>query len=181
LLQGAARALFAVVAVSAAFAPGLAGAARTGAASGFYEARVLEPAASYVARKPITVWCAPTTAVWQSWSAEATLVDGANGSAAVGGSDIHLSHDVCPSLRGAIAGVPQYVPTLSATIEVLTHESIHARGTRDEGITDCDSMHEMPRVAVVFFHVRPGAQLRALMAAAWTYHREAPPQYQSVC
>lgn len=151
------------------------------ASSGFYEARVLEPAASYVARKPVKVWCASTARAWRSWSANADLTDGANGSAAIGGTAIHLSHDVCPSLRGAVAGIPQYSPTLGATIEGLTHESIHTRGERDEGITDCAAMHEMPRIAVLFFHVRAGKQLRALMADAWDYHRQQPPQYLSVC
>lgn len=151
-------------------------------AGGFYEAKVLEPAASYVAKKPVKVWCATTAA---SWRVFLNSVGGegreANGWAIVGGIALRLSPDACPSLRGAVGGVPQFTPTLAATVEVLTHEAIHTRGVRDEGVTDCDAMHEMPGVAVRFFHITSGKQLRALMASAWAYHREAAPPYLTVC
>lgn len=156
-------------------------AAPVASAGGFYESRVLEPAASYVAKKPVKVWCAKTTAAWRAWSVAVDLTDGANGSAAVGGTAMHLSHAACPSLRGAAIGIPQYSPTLSATIGGLTHEAIHLRGERDEGVTDCAAMHEMPRVAVLFFGIKPGRQLRELMADAWDYHRSQSAQYLTVC
>lgn len=157
-------------------------AAPTAVAGGFYEAKVLEPAASYVAKKPVKVWCAKTDAAWQAYLVATYGVVGTeHGSAPFGGAAIYLDTEECPPIRQALAGQSVYPPTLAATIEILTHESIHARGERDEGVTDCAAMHEMPGVAVRFFHVRLGKQLRALMAAAWAYHRKAPSQYRMVC
>ena len=42
-------------------------------------------------------------------------------------------------------------------------------------------MREMSGVAVRFFGVMPGKQLRALMAQAWKSHRAAPLYFQTVC
>jgi hypothetical protein len=152
------------------------------AADGFYEARVLEPAASYVAGKPIEVWCATSVSAWHSYEiATYGVVGSEHGSAPFGGSVIYLDTEECPPLRQQLSAGGVYVPTLAATVEIITHESIHARGERNEGVTDCDAMHEMPGVAVRFFHVRAGKQLRALMAAAWTVHRAEPLQYLTVC
>lgn len=157
-------------------------AAPTAAAGGFYEAKVLEPTASYVAKKPIAVWCATSTEAWKAYEIATYGVPGTeHGSTPFGGSAIYLDTEECPPLRQFLRAMSVYVPTLAATIEILTHESIHARGVRDEGVTDCDAMHEMPGVAVRFFRVKPGAQLRALMAAAWTVHRAEPPQYLAIC
>jgi hypothetical protein len=168
----------AVVAVSAAFASGSAAATHTGAASGFYEARVLEPAASYVARKPVKVWCATTAAAWQRLAVDRSDVHGLT---APGTASTHLDTTVCGNLRARLLGGGLDNPSLAPSIEVLTHESIHMRGESNEGITDCAAVHEMPRVAVVYFSVKPGAQLRALMAAAWSWRRELAPAYRTVC
>lgn len=48
-------------------------------------------------------------------------------------------------------------------------------------MTDCDAMHEVPGVAVRFFKVKTGTQLRAIMADAWIVHRASPAIYQAVC
>jgi hypothetical protein len=64
---------------------------------------------------------------------------------------------------------------------VLTHEAIHLRGETDDGVTDCAAMHEMAGVAARFFHAPAGKGLRALMAAAWSWHRKAPAEYTTVC
>jgi hypothetical protein len=61
------------------------------------------------------------------------------------------------------------------------HESIHQRGVADEAATECEAMHEMPRVAVKFFHVKAGKQLRSLMALAWESHKATPDAYQAIC
>jgi ubiquinone/menaquinone biosynthesis C-methylase UbiE len=43
------------------------------------------------------------------------------------------------------------------------------------------AMHEMPGVAVRFFGVTTGKELRALMAQAWKVHRSGPLYFQTVC
>lgn len=151
---------------------------------GFYEAKVLEPAASYVAKKPVAVWCALSPGAWAAHEVERGLNGEADGSAPVGGTEVFLSQNVCPLLRQARRlGPPSLfnLPPTAESIELLTHESIHARGERDEGVTDCAAMHEMPGVAVRFFRVKAGKQLRTLMGDAWSWHDGAPPQYRTVC
>lgn len=87
----------------------------------------------------------------------------------------------CNPLLKALRRESIYQPALAAVIAILTHEAIHLRGERDEGVTECAAMHEMPRVAVVYFHVVPGRRLRALMAAAWVGYRDEAPAYRTVC
>jgi hypothetical protein len=176
-----ATAILLLTAVSAAFA-GLPATAAQAPAS-FYEARALEPAAAYVAGKPVTVWCAVTESAWHAETRSRGLFGDPYGFAKTGGSEFSLKPDLCAILARAASGSVSTIDlqSLAPSIQTLTHESIHLRGVRDEGETDCRAIHEMPRVAVRFFHVKPGRQLRALMAAAWAWHRAQPLTYQSVC
>jgi hypothetical protein len=155
---------------------------------GFHEAKALEPAASFVAHKPTKVWCADTDRAWASfvsahYPSGAAPGDDVAGAAEIGGGQLWLVRVVCKSLPYGLEKAPPrklYV-SVAPSIQVLTHEAIHVRGETDEGVTDCDAMHEMPRVAVKFFHVRPGKRLRALMAAAWAWHKGGPAAYKTVC
>lgn len=152
------------------------------APAGFYEGKLLEPAASYVAKKPVVVWCAKTQAGWRE-----TLAPGAgeiDGLAVPGSSAMRLNPLVCQVIDLWATGqqTPAYAEEgFAEAIETVTHEAVHLRGESDEGVTDCAAMHEMPRVAVRFFHVGPYKQLRALMAAAWGYHRQKPAPYKTLC
>lgn len=157
------------------------GQARAAVPAGFYEAVKLEPAATFVAGKPVTVSCAKTDAVWQAYVASfGGRADGV-GSAPVGGTDVHFAPAVCVNLLEWLRGRSRFVPGFAASLQVFTHEAIHSRGERDEGVTDCAAMHEMPRVGVRFMHVKAGMQLRAVMASAWKYHRTHGPSYLTVC
>lgn len=150
--------------------------------AGFYEAKVLEPAASYVAGKPAIVYCAATAGAWATFLVETGRAgQDANGSAVVGSSEAKLSYAACSYLR--VAARFPLPPSLgfAASVLTLTHESIHLRGERDEGVTDCAAVHEMPRVAVKFFRVKAGRQLRTLMAQAWAARAEEAAPYRSVC
>lgn len=150
-----------------------ASAARADQPAGFYESLRLEPAASFVAGKPVKVWCANSQADWVQYGGR----DESFGLAIPGGNIVNLAPVVCRYLRAKII-----TPNgLGASLLVLTHESIHARGETDEGVTDCAAVHEMPRVAVKFFKVRPGKQLRAVMANAWNYRDREVEQYRTIC
>lgn len=151
-------------------------------AAGFYEAKRLEPAAAFVAKKPVKVWCASNAAAWSAWlTANNDTTANVQGATYPGTAETHLSPTVCANLALQLAyGGEAYLP-LAPSIETLTHESILMRGETDEGITDCDAMHEMPGVAVRFFNVKAGKQLRALMASAWVDHRRKSAIYQSQC
>jgi hypothetical protein len=150
---------------------------------GFHEAKALEPAASYVAGKPVTVLCANTFRDW--WKATSEQFGSgnyANGYTTPGASVIYLSAGFTCSLpTSAAAGKKVNVEAMATHVVTLVHEAIHARGEADEGVTECAAMHETPRVAVKFFHVKAGKQLRALMAAAWAVHNKKPTAYRAVC
>lgn len=148
-----------------------------GGYSGFYEARVLEPAAAFVAGKPVKVWCAKSQAVWDSY-AEGRVTHGLT----TGGSSLtHLDVVTCFNARARLLGGPIFNAGLAPAIELLTHEAIHMRGERDEGVTDCAAVHEMPGVAVRFFGLKSGKQLRDLMSAAWAWRARLAPEYRTVC
>lgn len=153
-------------------------------AARFVKSSVLAPAASFVAGKPVTVYCATSLAGWNRFVAAATDTTDVIGLAMPGTSTMRLSPLVCQVL-GLFGNGGKTPPTaeegLADAIETVTHEAIHLRGESDEGITDCDAMHEMPRVAVRFFHVASGIRLRTLMAAAWVYHRSKSAPYKTVC
>jgi hypothetical protein len=159
-------------------------AATPGAAAppaGFVETVRLEPAASFVARRPVVVNCATTHEVWLAYAASFGFNGDSVGITIPGSSETALSDAMCRSLQVVNrTRAPRLYP-LAAAVETLVHESIHMRGERDEGVTDCAAMHEMPRVAVRFFRVRPGRQLRALMANAWQIHAAKPAPYRTVC
>lgn len=154
--------------------------APSAAAGGFYEAKVLEPAASFVARKPVRVWCASTDAAWVKYAAEYLPTHGLT---YPGSSVIRLDWTICTIMREQLRYANQPDASLAPSVETLTHEAIHARGEADEGVTDCAAVHEMARVAVVYFGVKPGWRLRSLMAAAWAWRRGSgvSPIFLTVC
>lgn len=141
--------------------------------AGFYKSVVLAPAASFVAGKPITVYCANSAYDWQQYGATTHEF----GLAVPGSSEIKLAPDVCRYLRATIVNPNGF----GSSLLVLVHESIHARGEKDEGVTDCAAVHEMPRVAVKFFRVKAGKQLRDVMANAWNYRGRETAPYRTVC
>lgn len=168
--------LVAVVVLAAAFTA----AAQADPPAGFYESRLLEPAASFVAGKPVKVWCATSQYDWLRFLT-ATGRTEANGSAVPGSAELKLSPVVCQNLRLKLARKAVRAAVLGPSLLTLVHESIHDRGTVDEGQTDCNAVHEMPRVAVKFFNVKSGKDLRTVMAATWAYRAKSPAAYRTVC
>lgn len=149
------------------------------AAGGFVRAKPLETAASYVAKKPVKVWCAKTQTAWNSFMAARFDAAETHGwTPYAGANQTYIDAEGCEILTDAKY---ETLGRIGVAAEILTHESIHMRGEADEGVTDCDAMHEVPGVAVRFFGIKAGKQLRALMAALWTWHRTLAPQYQSIC
>jgi hypothetical protein len=157
-----------------------AAAAAATAPQGFYEAKRLEPAASFVADKPSRIYCSQTFGDWQQY-AKANGTPSANGLTEIGGGQSELPSTVCAPLIDKLTRQPVSVYDFAASLLILVHESLHQRGSTDEGQTECDALHLMPRVAVKFFRVKAGKQLRAVMAQAWVAHRDTPAAYRSVC
>lgn len=128
--------------------------------------------------------CATSTTAWENVKA----TEGVAGNDIWGVTDfptgtIYLHPNGCRILRLVVKGTPSKDPLILKAGFALTlvHESIHASGIRDEGITECDAIHQLPGILVRYFHVKPGVQLRAWMAKAWEVHRTDPPSYQAVC
>jgi hypothetical protein len=98
--------------------------------SGFHEVRALEPAASFVAKKHVVVACPNSPAVWSQFISGRS----AGGNTVIGGDTIRLSYGVCSWL---MSSPDVRASAYAGSVVVLTHESIHARGESDEGVTDC--------------------------------------------
>lgn len=149
---------------------------------GFYEAKPLERAAAYVAHRPVKVWCAPNRKTWEDFTT-AKVGQVVNGLSDQATNEMWINDNSCAAMSTA-ARRPLATITfgsLGPSIEVLTHEAVHLRGISDEGATDCEAMHQTPGVAVRFFHVLPGKNLRSLMAQTWAWHRTASAELTSVC
>lgn len=158
-------------------------AATTGAVGfGFHEAKALDRPASFVAGKDTAVYCAPSDRAWRAFLAVAKdpgLV--ASGSTVPSSSDTRLSAQVCRTLKGQLRGEPRRLDDLAVSILTLVHESFHMRGEWNEGQADCDAFRAMPRIAVEFFHVRPGTELQALMARTRAWRDREPLWYRTYC
>jgi hypothetical protein len=150
--------------------------------AGFREAVKLEPAASFVAGKPVQVACAKGGLEWVQFIRPLYGNVNPGGATAPGSTLIHLSPTVCRYLEAQLRK-PTKKPgeAFAGSLLTIVHEAIHARGERDEGTTDCAAVHESPRVAVRYFHVRSGRQLRGMMALMWQYRAESPPDLRTVC
>jgi hypothetical protein len=165
--------LFVIASAVIALAGAAVARADTQVPAGFYNSVRLAPAAAFVAGKPVTVLCAKTASDWQQQGGRADSY----GLTFPGDNVVKLAPAVCRFLRATVVNPDGF----GASLLVLVHESIHARGESDEGVTDCDAVHEMPRVAVKFFGVKAGKQLRAVMYNAWNLRGREPPQYRTVC
>lgn len=152
------------------------------AAPDFSAAPRLATPASFVAGKTVRVECAANDDAWARFL-ESVGYPGAvaNGWAVAGTSVAKLSPIICSSLRAKMNGKVVANNLFAPSLLGLVHESIHLRGVLDEGETDCAAIHEMPRIAVRYFGVKAGKQLRAVMAAAWAYRKRQPPPYRTKC
>jgi hypothetical protein len=152
---------------------------------GFYEAVKLEPAASYVATKPVQVRCTSDIGYWLIYAREATQRQAFDpeGFADIPNGIAYLSPDVCTALLRKLAHKSASIADMAIGLMTLTHEATHlGTGSRDEGLVECSAIHTLPAVAVRFFgYSYHHAPLRALMAWAWSAHRNLPPDYQTVC
>lgn len=140
----------------------------------FREATALEPAASYVAGKPVKVWCGVTRIgdVYEGGYTDS-----------VGGNNIFLSPTLyCAPLEKLLSH--RFVMSRDAgpAVLALVHEGIHARGVADESVTDCAALKATAQVGILFFGLRGRRRyLRDMMAEAWAQHRARPAAYTRLC
>lgn len=152
------------------------------APAGFKESPRLEAAASFVAGKPVTAWCASTTGAFAAAAASATGNPATAGFVqAVGAAQAFFPPRVCATIVAYLnkRKVEEY--DLAAWLLTLAHEATHLRGVSDESETDCAALHVMPTMIRRFFEPRPGYTVHDLMAYAWDVHNREPPTYTRLC
>lgn len=151
-----------------------AAAAVVAVAPGFREAPALASAASFVAGRPVTVWCGATRV-------GATYVAGYT--PAPGSSVVYLAESrVCQPLLRKLAGdlSPSY--EFGPALQTLVHEAIHATGEAKESVAECESLKRTAEVGIRFFGLRGQRRyLRDMMSATLRNHRVLPAAYVSDC
>jgi hypothetical protein len=147
----------------------------------FVRAPILEPVASYVAKKPVSVWCARSDTAWVAGLASVGLPASAHGTSNVRRREIWLEKVICDNLAIAIrtAVPPSGYGALAPSILVFVHEAVHLRGVLGEGKADCTATRELPDLAVRFF----GRQLVVpqLMKEVARYRKAGKAVYRTVC
>lgn len=134
---------------------------------GFREAPSLEPAASYVAGKPVLVYVGGAY--------------GEGGHAYPGSSEVYIDETTFAALRAALAHRTFYEDYVAASLLVLAHEAVHASGVADESQTECAALARLPGMASRFFGFRTWRARHDLMDLAWGSHRGLPQDYQRLC
>lgn len=150
--------------VAAAAAIG-AGASAAGAPAGFWTNTRLSKPASWVAGKPVTVYCARTQAaidatVDPSYNTEGQPIQG---STVPGGDEIDLSPLTCAYLDAWLNGRRVVLYNFAVAVETLAHEGELASGISDETTADCKAIPRIPRLVTRFFPLRKRETLHDLM------------------
>jgi hypothetical protein len=145
-------------------------AASAGAAPpGFWRSARLAPAATFVAGKPVAVYCAPTqAAINQTVSADATSVLGAT--PMIGSNEIYLAPITCAYLNAWLNG--KKVANLygvAVAMETLAHEAELARGSGDETTATCLGLRAMPKMVTKFFPLKKRESLHDLIGDAYSF------------
>lgn len=156
--------------------------ARADQPAGFKESPRLEAAASFVAGKPVTTWCATSTASFSAAAQASTgNADAAGFVQAVGASQAFFPPKVCATIVAYLnkRKVEEY--NLAAWLLTLAHEATHMRGVSDESETDCAALHVMPTMIRRFFKPRPGYTVHDLMTYAWDVHSREAASYTRLC
>jgi hypothetical protein len=140
----------------------------------------LNRAASIIAGKHVEVHCWAPRA-WSALGREFALINPRTrdvalaGWAFLGGDTIELQPDVCRRLEDNTGPVG-----LPSAVRVLAHESVHAAGTGDEAVTECDALQLVPQAARSLGY--EAANAHALGALAWLDYPREPARYRtSLC
>jgi hypothetical protein len=127
---------------------------------GFIEAPVLERVASYIAGRPVEVWCANNL---RAWRATAPGRAGAPGYAIPAYGQAFLRPNACKTLiRPPSAALP-----FGSALLVLVHEATHLTGLVDEYKTECLARKRLAEAAIRFYGFKPHTmRIRLLVARA---------------
>lgn len=151
------------------------------APAGFYEAVKLEPAASFVAAKPVKIWCATSSAAFAAAAEASSIRSDVVGFASVGGTEAFFAGRACANLTAYLNKRPVVMDDYAVSLVILAHEATHLSGVRDESETDCAALHAMPAMLRRFFVARGTYTVHNVMAAAWAVHRRESGDYTRLC
>ena len=167
-------ALLAVIVLALSIVP----AARAANVPGVHEEPRLEAAASFVAAKPVTVWCGNDADGWQQAVASVGISTDPLGFAVIAEGGAYLAPKVCDTALGWLRG--SVVPMdFGDALLSIAHEAVHLSGVRDEWATDCTALSDVWGVAWRFFDVRQPDLTRVYLGALRSHLGRPPPYSRS--
>ena len=151
--------------------------------AGFTPNVALSRAASFVAGKPVTDYCAATIEQFNTAAIAATGWENPNGSgySYVGGTQSFFAPWVCSALNRWNAHKVIDLRSFGAAQLALVHESELLSGVSDESVADCKGLAVMPKVIAKFFPLKKRATWHDVMGWAWSAHDDQPEQYLENC
>lgn len=147
--------------------------------AGFRESPRLEAPASFVAGRPVEVWCALDGPSWRS--AIGSESEGTAGYSIPAEGVMYLQSGSCLALeQWGAAGVASAF--FARGLLVLVHEAEHLAGHLDEAETECLALHRVAEVAIRFFGFKPyTGRLREVIRWVYAWHTGTPDIYRAVC
>lgn len=151
--------------------------------AGFTANAALSKAASYVAGKPVTDYCADSTKDFNTAAITATGIanPGGAGFSKPGDTRSFLTTWVCSYLNRWLEKKPVARLHLAAALLTLGHEAELLSGVTDESVADCKAMALMPQLVARFFPLRKAYKLDDLMDDVRYAHSAQPPVYLTSC
>lgn len=155
-----------------------AGSASADVPAGFRLNVRLAPAASFVAGKPVSVYCAPNAAAMNALAGPGAY-DTQGYTPVIGGNVIYLSSLTCSYLDAWLNGKkPGNLYGVAGSMQTIAHEAEHTTGIRDETDADCASLKAMVPMVTRFFPLKKRITMHDLMGLAWLGHDHTPAVYR---
>ena len=145
---------------------------------------VISARAGYVAGKPVTIYCAPTQAVWQAIiAATGDVPPGgiANGiTPTIGGTVSYLAPQTCAPIHARLKKRAVNLKALGASLDILTAEGLRLRGETNgelgNGQTACDALAILPGFLVAHWGFRKNSSAyNRVMHGARAHYRQGAP------
>lgn len=143
----------------------------------------LSRTASLVAGKQVRVVCAQSDAEWEQMKSANGLKQPGRvyGFAYAGNTTAYIEYPVCSAMRSALVTGPRRVnmTQLAWGVDVLTHESTHLRGVKDEATTEACARKYLARSLNSLYRISYGTPLmRDLTSRAARVRGTMPTEYQ---
>jgi hypothetical protein len=145
----------------------------------------IDQIASEVAGKSVTAWCETNLYDWDNYVR--SVMPGRIGAdmlgyTVYGGNQVRLSPLVCQTLRTGLRYGYREVGIVYLPLAVLTlaHESVHARGVRDEGVADCTALPLVPSFMERFFGLTKTIEKTELRPVQHTMRKKIAGKWRKI-